>query len=968
MKREYKYWPYLTLLIVGVVFSAGYLALAQEQEGGIQREQVGEARSSQSVDAGESGIAAKAPSIIFTKQAERQSLISLSATDRKPRVIHEPGPGPFPRSGTGNNRFAPTEEPQSLSGEPNAPLVASPPPASTFKARDDNQTSIPPDTNGAVGPSHLVVALNTEIVIQSRTGAVIQSMSLDSFWAGMPGPWSFTGGPATFDPRVLYDPYNNRWIMTVTADGDQPTSAILVAVSKTSDPTGQWNRYKVDFDAAGASWADYPSLGFNKNWIVVSVNKFGVGTGNPGGAQVFAFNKANLYAGAAGTFKKFTDANGFTMAPAVTFDNTLNTLYLVEDWDGGLAQLRISSLTGTAAAPVMSASHPFSTSPSSWGDISPNGEDFAPQKNSVRKIHTNDARIQNVVYRNGSLWCAHTIFLPDSASPTRSAVQWWQLSTAGAIQQRGRIEDTTGAKFYAFPSITVNANNDVLLGFSRFSSTEFASAVYVYRTSADALNTMRTPTLLKAGAAPYFKTFGGSDNRWGDYSNAVVDPINDLDMWTIQEYATTPFAAATGCSPGVDCDRWSTWWGRVAPSTPAPLVQLGTVTAVDTNAGDPDTVIEPGEGGKLTIQLKNTGNGAATAVSAKLTTSTTGVTITGTGMSAYPNLAAKTGVGNNTTPFTFNVASTVPCGQSLIFTLMVTYTGGTASSLVFTVPSGKAGSPTTKSYAGAVKPIPDNTSAGVNVTLAVSGFTGKISDLDFKIGGANCAAPPAGVGIDHPWVGDLVVTLKSPQGTIVTLMNQPGGVNNSGDNFCNTTLDDESAGGSIQGITPGQNPYTGSFQPASPLSAFDGQTPNGTWTVNISDRGAVDAGNLRAFSLIITTPACSTTALATPAGIAGNGSLASLPASSNALASQFGFNPTLPTVNGGDQTSAVASLTAGQQDCGSASTPCIVDLVDLMFPHRVEDELAVTDFVWMRYDYLNGALHSKWQAVTFNNR
>jgi hypothetical protein len=72
---------------------------------------------------------------------------------------------------------------------------------------------------------------------------------------------------------------------------------------------------------------------------------------------------------------------------------------------------------------------------------------------------------------------------------------------------------------------------------------------------------MRSSLDFKAGEAPYVKRFTGTRNRWGDYSNTVVDPLNDLDFWTIQEYAGTP--AGGGCSS--NCDRWGTWWAKVSP-------------------------------------------------------------------------------------------------------------------------------------------------------------------------------------------------------------------------------------------------------------------------------------------------------------------------------------------------------------------------------------------------------------------
>lgn len=950
MKRQHKYWPYLSLLVLCVVFSAGYLTLAQEQESVVRTQD--QVAGAPQTGTGEPGIATRGSLVNFTDLVKRESLLPVPYGKQK--AIREPGkPGPLLQRRAAA-RAQTTQVPDSFV-EPNAPAVASPAPLSTFKALEDNNASIPPDTHGAVGPSHLMVVLNTQIRIQTRTGVAVSTISLDQFWSGMPGPWG-GGDPATFDPKVLYDPYNNRWIFTVVADGDELTSAVLVAVSKTSDPTGAWYRYKVDADPSTninvAAWADYPSLGFNKNWIVVTINMFGITDGTFKRSHIYAFDKAKLYAGT-GPFKVFKDVDGFTQAPAITYDNTLNPLYLVEDWNG-TSQLRIRSLGGTAAAPTYTATKFFPTSPTPWNFNPPNGDDFAPQKGSNKKIQVNDSRIQNVVYRAGSLWCVQTIFLPGSPStPTRSAIQWWELTpTSAVVKQRGRIDDATGVKFYAFPSIAVNAIKDVLIGYSSFSSQQYASASYSFRAGTDAANTLRDSRILKAGSAPYDKIFGGDANRWGDYSGTVVDPLNDLDLWTIQEHA----APVSG-----GFSRWGTWWGRIGPSTPAALIQLGTVTATDTNTGDADTGIEPGEGGKVIIQLKNTGSGAATGVSGKLTSTTPGVTITGTGTSAYPNLAAKTGVGNNATPFTFNVASTVPCGQALSFKLTVTYTGaGSPVTLSITVPTGKPGTAVTKDYTGAAKPIPDNNAAGVSIPLAVSGFTGNIADLNFKIGGTACTTSPGAttVGLDHPFVGDLVVTLKSPQGTIVTLINQAGGVNNDGNNFCNTVLDDEAlATKLIQNVTPAQAPYTGTFRPAGSLSAFDGQKANGTWTLNVSDRAAQDTGNVRAFSLIITPLSCSTTALATPVEFQSDRALASLPAGTKAAVTRSqlgaGFEQTPQAFDGASQMAEIADLTGRPQ--GSLDTELYLGELFAGVrarPSQIEGEVLRSAFTLKRYDYL----------------
>lgn len=62
----------------------------------------------------------------------------------------------------------------------------------------------------------------------------------------------------------------------------------------------------------------------------------------------------------------------------------------------------------------------------------------------------------------------------------------------------------------------------------------------------------------------------------------------------------------------------------------------------------------------------------------------------------------------------------------------------------------------------------------------------------------------------------------------------------SGDDFQDTTSDDETA----PSIASGTAPFLFSFRPQSPLSAFDGQLAIGTWKLQISDMEAIDVGSL----------------------------------------------------------------------------------------------------------------------------
>ncbi|MDO8587733.1 MAG: hypothetical protein Q7T82_11910 [Armatimonadota bacterium] len=468
-----------------------------------------------------------------------------------PAAVHSPlpVPGDLPVPAEAQASY----EPSALTPEPEgAPPPFSPAPAASFAALGDNNTRIPPDTHGAAGPNHLMVTLNTEVRIQNRGGTNLSTVSLQSFWSSM-GP--FYTGAGAFDPKVLYDPYGGRWIFTACAEPRHNNSSVLIGVSANSDPTGTWYLYRVDADSTNTLWADYPSIGFNKDWIVVQVNMFAVSDDAFTRSNIYVFDKANLYANGSGAYTLLQDTSGGAcQAPAITHDNTIATEYLMETWNsnsGGYGYLRLSKITGAVGSETLTTGLAYPAVATTWnGGVN---NDFAPQSGASNKIMANDDRMQNCVYRNGYLWCAHSVFFP-ATTPTRSSVMWWQVSTSGTVQQNGLVDDASGATFYAFPSIAVNQYNDALIGYSRFSSSQYASANYSYRAGGDAANTLQADTVLKAGEATYYKTFSGTKNRWGDFSATCVDPNNDTDLWTIQEYAATP-------SGGVD--RWGTWWGMV---------------------------------------------------------------------------------------------------------------------------------------------------------------------------------------------------------------------------------------------------------------------------------------------------------------------------------------------------------------------------------------------------------------------
>lgn len=114
----------------------------------------------------------------------------------------------------------------------------------------------------------------------------------------------------------------------------------------------------------------------------------------------------------------------------------------------------------------------------------------------------------------------------------------------------------------------------------------------------------------------------------------------------------------------------------------------------------------------------------------------------------------------------------------------------------------------------------------------------------------------------HSYRSDLRITLRSPAGTTVTVMTWTGNVQ-SGDNL-NDLFDDEAAAAIgthnatvADPLTPVPPPYSHSFRPTNPLTAFDDQNAAGKWTLVVCDAVAADTGQFRRADLYITSTSLS---------------------------------------------------------------------------------------------------------------
>ncbi|MCB9889284.1 MAG: hypothetical protein H6836_06875, partial [Planctomycetes bacterium] len=375
---------------------------------------------------------------------------------------------------------------------------------------DPGATLIPPDTNGAVGPDHFVAIVNANLSAWTKTTQQrVLNTSLNAFW----GASGVVG-----DPRVVWDPHANRFI--VLATDFSRTRTFFYAISQTADPSGSW--YKFSFATNQGSdasrWPDYPTLGVDARGIYSAAYMV---TGSAL-MTIWAIDKAPLLANppSVGTITAFRSLpfEG-AIQPCTTYGT--DPQYLVSRRSS--SSLRVRRIDGAMTAPTLTevgiVSVPsFSSAPN------------APALGSTVNISTLDTRPQNAVYRSGSIWTALEMSVGGRAGFT-----WYEIRVAPlSLRQSGVVGDPLW--HYYYPAVTVDKNGDVGIGFSGSHAGAYCSVFLAGRRAGDPLGGLSDPVFVKAGEAAWNRVDSAGRNRFGDYSHINVDPIDDVGFWSTQEY------------------------------------------------------------------------------------------------------------------------------------------------------------------------------------------------------------------------------------------------------------------------------------------------------------------------------------------------------------------------------------------------------------------------------------------------
>ncbi|MEO8459849.1 MAG: hypothetical protein ABI451_04915 [Dokdonella sp.] len=404
----------------------------------------------------------------------------------------------------------------------------------------------PPDTDGEVGATQYVQMVNNGFqIFDKATGASLAGpTAISALWAGFGGVCQNTGNG---DPIVLYDQLANRWIISQFAGSTGagvPVTDECIAVSTTSDATGTYNRYGYHL---GSNFFDYPHLGMWPDGYYMAMNIFNTAGTARLGPQAFVFDRSAMLAGTTATI----------ITPGIT-GGASEPYFLPADLDGanpppaGAPAPFVEWPSGGAykffryhvdfATPANSSFTQVTPSPVAAGftQLCSGTRACVPQlggtgSNAIDGI--GDRLMFRLAYRNfddhESLVGNFTV----SASSV-AAIRWFEMrnATSGTptIFQQSTYQPDTDWRWLG--SIAMDFVGNIAVGYNASSATINPQLRYAGRLFNDPVNT------LAQGEAHLFDGTGsqtGTGNRWGDYSDLTVDPVDDCTFWYTSEYYAT---------------------------------------------------------------------------------------------------------------------------------------------------------------------------------------------------------------------------------------------------------------------------------------------------------------------------------------------------------------------------------------------------------------------------------------------
>ncbi len=415
----------------------------------------------------------------------------LKATKTAAKIANEIANGTYPDPSS--------TEVESVTAE--TPLVIS-----SFEGNGFDGWS-PPDNDMAISDNgYIVSVINSAVRYYNEDGVALgPDTPFENLFAGL-GVSAFL-----FDPKVLYDPVEDKFIMIVLSGNNSATSELVVGFSVSENPLDGWHFYTFDGDFLDGNWFDFPNIAISAHDLFITGNLF---TNNSNFAQsvMLQIKKEEAFVGGNVDWEYFNDItagdgfDAFTIVPAsYGYDGEYGPgIFMVSNGFGG-NQFSLYEVTDSVNANQVINVYSINT-----GFYDPPGNALQLGSNSV--LGTGGTRIRNAYYANGIV---HFVFSLD-AFGGYSGVRY------------NRVDVTTLTNTWAnfsqlqfdlsYPSVAPysldSTSNEAMIGFLQSGSSVYPQ---IRAVNVDEDMVFSQSVLIKAGETP-IETAQGNSQRWGDYS------------------------------------------------------------------------------------------------------------------------------------------------------------------------------------------------------------------------------------------------------------------------------------------------------------------------------------------------------------------------------------------------------------------------------------------------------------------
>ena len=421
-----------------------------------------------------------------------------------------------------------------------------------FKGNTTSGT--PNDNDMAISNSNTIVSvLNQAVGVFNDTGKWAFNRSLSAIAKGI------NNLNRTFDPRIIYDPENDRFILVFLQGAYSGDTRVIVGFTQTNDPTKNWNFYAIPGNIFGdSSWSDYPIIAINKNDLFITVNRLKDNTYWKNGFMesiIWQVDKQAGYKGDSLPQKAYTNiAFGgksiWSICPARQGNDMQNGwMHFVSVRPSDLQNdtVFLHEITGSLKSGNAKLTTKILKTNLSYG-LQPNA-----YMSNGKKLQTNDARILTALYQNNALYYGSNTIDTNTFSP---AIYVGHIDFLNQTNPKitGRIISSDTLDF-GYPSIAYAGgglgDKSALITFSHTSDKTFpgTSVAYIDRN----LN-VSIPTRVKAGESIIQLLFD-SVERWGDYTG-IQQKYNELGVcWLVGSYGSN--------------NTNSTWLAKVKSTDPS---------------------------------------------------------------------------------------------------------------------------------------------------------------------------------------------------------------------------------------------------------------------------------------------------------------------------------------------------------------------------------------------------------------